>query len=122
MKIKQYAAFALMGLALSACNKPGGEDPDVVEPEGEMVNMRLAIKMPKSVRTYAPGDDDDHATPQEIRANRVDVFIYDNGGGYALTHYPFTTLSATPATPGEGEFGFDNDDFLTGNFEVREGE
>lgn len=58
MKIKQYAAFALMGLALGACQKPGGEDPDVVEPEGELVKTKLAISIPKSIRTYAPGEDD----------------------------------------------------------------
>lgn len=90
MKIKQYAAFALMGLALGACQKPGGEDPDVVEPEGELVKVQLAIKMPRSIRTYAPGDGDPNATVEEKMVNDVDVFIYNNGGSYSVVHKEYT--------------------------------
>ena len=127
MKIKQYAAFALIGLALSACNKPGGEGPDVVEPEGKLVKAKLAISIPKSVRTYAlPGAGDALATDDEIHANHIDVFIYDDGGSYALKYERFTRATVdfdSSTDPADGEFKNQNDAgaYVTGEFDVREG-
>src|SRR5690606_29436484 len=92
MKIKQYAAFALIGLALGACNKPGGDGPDVVEPEGELVKASLAIQLPKSIRTYSIGEDDLNATTEEKNVEQIDVFIYDNGGTYAVDHFEFNNF------------------------------
>src|SRR5690606_3785640 len=124
MKIKQYAAFALMGLALGACNKPGGEDPDVVEPEGKMVKTQLAINVPKSIRTYAPGDTDPLATSEEIYANTIDVFVYENGGSYAVDTFHFErNVNFVNDPPAAGRFSNPGDGtyFLTSAFEVREG-
>src|SRR5690606_20491628 len=131
MKIKQYAAFALMGLALGACQKPGGEDPDVVEPEGELVTASLAIQFPKSIRTYSIGHDDENATNEETEIDQIDVFIYDNGGTYAVDHFNFNNpVTGTDPLSGPQDYGIsdngtggDDDDFyFTANFEVREGE
>lgn len=124
MKIKQYVAFALIGLALGGCNKPGGDDPDVIDPEGELVKAKLAISVPRSVRTYAPGDTDPLATDDEIVANTIDVFIYDDGGSYALTYYRFApTAPLGTAEPAAGFFNYNGtgDQFLTADFDVREG-
>src|SRR5690606_11030375 len=127
MKIRQFAALALMGLALAACNKPDrGEDPSTVEPEGKMVTARLAISVPNSIRTYAPGGTDPYATPQEIEANYIDVFVYENGGSYSTDHFHFerATDDFEKENPQEEEFSNPSDgaSFKTGPFSVREGE
>src|SRR5690606_31876084 len=68
------------------------------------------------------------AHANEIVANRIDVFIYDAGGSYALTHYEFLPNNPngpTTEAPEAGEFGLNNPDatqFLTADFDVREGE
>ncbi len=123
MKIKQYAAFALIGLALGACNKPGGDGPDVVEPEGRIVKTKLAINVPNSIRTYAPGDLDNYATSEEKVANSIDVFIYEDGGSYALTYYRFDPAATLTDPPGAGEFAYNagGTQFITADFDVREG-
>lgn len=88
MKIKQYVAFALMGLALGACKKPGGEGPDVVEPEGEMAELKISFTLPDIIQTYA-GETDPNATDEETAIDHVDVFVYDDGDGFGLTHAHF---------------------------------
>lgn len=98
MKIKQYAAFALMGLALGACNKPGGEGPDSLGPdEGKTGRLKLSFALPDKIGTYAPGDGDDNATDAEVAVDYIDVFIYDDGGGFGLTH---ETILAADMTQG----------------------
>jgi len=125
MKLKQLMALALIGFAVGACKRPdGGEDPTNVDPEGKTVKVKLAISIPKSIRTYVPGDTDPLATVDEIKANTIDVFIYDDGGSYALTYYRFApTAPLGTAAPAEGFFNYNGtgDQFLTGEFDVREG-
>lgn len=87
MKIKQYVAFALMGLALGACKKPGEDGPDSPDPDlGKTGTIKLSFKLPEKIGTYAPGDDDGNATDEETQINYIDVFIYDDGDGFALTY------------------------------------
>ena len=125
MKIKQLMSLALIGLAVGACKRPvGGEDPDVVEPEGKLVTARLAISIPKSIRTYAPdplGTTDQYATDDEMTAERIDVFVYDNGGSYAVQHFEFTNF-VTGTSPTGNSFAIDENKFLTAPFSVREGD
>src|SRR5690606_29423634 len=103
MKIKQLMSLALIGLAVGACKRPvGGEDPTNVDPEGKMVEASLAIGIPKSIRTYAsdPLDTDDpYATDDEMTAERIDVFVYDNGGSYAVQHFEFTNFVTGDSPP-----------------------
>jgi len=128
MKLKQLMALALIGFAVGACKRPDGGDSDVVEPEGKVVKAKLAINVPKSIRTYAPGDGDPLATVDEKVANYIDVFIYEDGGSYALSFYGRFTPNGTPPTvaiPTGTQFGIDNatqTQFVTADFDVREGE
>jgi len=128
MKIKKYVAFALMGLALGACKRPGGDGPDVVDPEGKLIKAKLAIKMPRSIRTYTPGGADPYATADETAANRIDVFVYENGGSYATDHFAFTNNIGTDPIGGTVDFriaengpGEADDVYETATFQVREG-
>ncbi|MFC3197437.1 Mfa1 family fimbria major subunit [Parapedobacter deserti] len=130
MKIKQLLTIALVGLVLGACKRPGGDDRDTVVPEGKIVKAKLAVSIPKNIRTYAPGDGDLYATPEEIYAEYLDVFIYENGGSYAVDHFHFVRTGPTPADfisandPGEGEFKNpgNSSTFVTGEFEVKQGD
>lgn len=131
MKIRQFLALALIGLVLGSCRKPdAGDGPDGVEPEGKLVKAKLAISIPKSIRTYAPGDGDLYATPEEVYADYIDVFVYENGGAYAVDHFHFVRTGPTPADfisagdPNEGEFKNpgNGSTFVTGEFEVKEGD
>lgn len=131
MKIKQLLALLLIGLAIGACKRPdGGEDSANVDPEGKLVEAKLAIKMPKSIRTYAPGGADPNATEDEIEVNRIDVFIYQNGGSYALDYFYFDVPRGTSAPlTGDHDFRIEengvgpaDDVFETQTFQVREGE
>lgn len=123
MKIKHYLAFALIASALGSCKKSGGENPDTVDPEGKMAKANLTISIPKSIRTYAPGDTDPLATNDEIVANTIDVFIYDDGGSYALTYYRFDPADDLQDIPAAGEFAYNagGTQFITADFDVREG-
>src|SRR5690606_14164334 len=92
---------------------------------------RLAISIPKSIRTYAPdqlGTTDQYATDDEMTAERMDVFVYDNGGSYAVQHFEFDdyagSVSGTPtAELVDGQFAINNgsNTFLTAKFDVWEG-
>ena len=92
-----------------------------------MVKTKLSIAIPKSIRTYAPGDGDAYATEEEKKANTIDVFIYENGGSYALTYYHFKPndpAGPTTGTVADGEFGLNNPEathFVTADFDVRQG-
>src|SRR5690606_13336410 len=65
----------------------------------------------------------------EMTAERIDVFVYDNGGSYAVQHFEFDdyagSFSGTP-TPElvDGQFAINNgsNTFLTAKFDVREGD
>ncbi len=124
MKIKQLLTLSLIGLAVGACKRPdGGEDPTNVDPEGELVKAKLSVSIPKSIRTYAPGDLDVLATDEEKLAKTMDVFIYDDGGAYALTYKHFDFAASGPT--GTDKFIVDPDDdtkFTTAEFDVREGD
>ncbi|PPL02129.1 Mfa1 family fimbria major subunit [Parapedobacter indicus] len=89
MKIRQFIALALIGSALVACNKPdGGEDPDVAGPEGKMAELKISFTLPDIIQTYA-GETDPNATAAEVAVDRIDVFVYDDGDGFGLTHASF---------------------------------
>ncbi|GEM_PF-970543 len=129
MKIKQLLSLALIGLAVGACKRPnGGEDPTNVGPEGKLVKAKLAISIPNSIRTYAPGASDLYAAPEEIYADHIDVFIYENGGSYAVDHHHFIRTASPDFTsttpPDEGEFKNPSDGttFVTAEFDVKEGD
>lgn len=97
MKIKQYVAFALIGLALGGCNKPEGNDPDVVEPEGRPAKLKLSLALPNIIQTYA-GETDPNATTEETAIDHVDVFVYDDGDGFGLTYERYTAAQIAAGT------------------------
>lgn len=128
MKMKQFVAFALVGLVLGSCKRPdAGSDGETPGPEGRSVTTRLAISVPNSIRTYAPGDSDAYAADEEVYAETIDVFIYENGGSYPVDtfHFERALVDFTSATsPGPGLFKNINNGptFVTGEFQVREGD
>lgn len=83
MNTKFYTILIAAGLAFGACKKDSAPQASATA-EGRDTKISLAIPLPKEITTYAA--DDANATDDEVKINRVDVFIYDNGGNYGLTY------------------------------------
>jgi len=123
MKFKQLMALALIGFAVGACKRPdGGEDSANVDPEGKTVKGKIAITLPKTIRTYAPGDTDPNATAEEINATTMDVFIYNDGGSYTLAYTNRLTYSATGPLGNQFAPSTAGTEFETAEFTITEGD
>src|SRR5690606_16200000 len=100
MKIIQYAAFALLVLSLAACNKPdvgdGADGPG--SEEGKTGKLKLSFALPNKITTYAGNDP--NSTEAEATISTVDVFVYEDGGSFALDYFPLTDADFARVGPG----------------------
>lgn len=97
--LKKYAFMAFAALSIAACKKDQKNDANFSGSNGKDAKLQLTVTAPKSVSTYAVGDD--NATDAEMKINTLDVFVYDDGAPFALTSYVHINGSDVYETDGE---------------------
>lgn len=85
MKMKKYALMALAAITFVACKKNNNNESIGAVGQGKDTKLQLTVTAPKAMTTYAAGDE--NATDAEIKINRLDVFIYDDGAPFGLVSH-----------------------------------
>src|SRR5690606_574897 len=106
MRNKSLIILLLAAFSFAACQKEAGNAPGTggpgIEDEGT-AKLTLKIKQASGLTTYAALDP--NATVEEISVDRIDVFIFDDGAPYGLTHRFFDDPALIYNDPLDPELG-----------------